>query len=336
MVGLTMFRSILAKVRPVHVVMAAVFGLGLVVSGFKFLDAREVGLILKRLNWCAIPLLMVLPMSFLWLKAERFANFFEISGSPPTAGRERRLTVVSYVSAQLATLLPGGYVARVGLMEASLKRGARAVLPTLLEKVADLSLLAVVGLFACYQYPQTRPYAGTLLTIIAVVVVLAASRNVRERLRSLVAVLVSRFVKEETVRAALSGKKPSRPLALKLSLQTVGVLLIELTILWSSFAALGVQVHPLVMILAYAVADLVGRVAPTPGGFGLTEVGMVAFVHKFDAIDLNEAAAATFLFRFLLFLLPAFYGCLCYLLLWVRMTAEESTVESSATPPPES
>ena len=96
--------------------------------------------------------------------------------------------------------------------------------------------------------------------------------------------------------------------------------MIELAVLWGSFAALGLKVAPLVALMAYALSDFLGRIAPTPGGFGLTEVGMVALLHSFDGLDINQAAAATFLFRFLLFLLPAIYGSLCYVTLWMPLT----------------
>ena len=92
--------------------------------------------------------------------------------------------------------------------------------------------------------------------------------------------------------------------------------MIELLILAGSFYALGLEANWVVVILSYAVADLIGRLAPTPGGIGFTEAGMVTFLHQFDGMGLNQAAAATFLFRFLLFVVPALYGSLVYYFLW--------------------
>jgi hypothetical protein len=48
---------------------------------------------------------------------------------------------------------------------------------------------------------------------------------------------------------------------------------------------------------------------------------MVALLHGFSALTLNQAAAATFLFRGVLYLAPAIYGLLSYLALWVPMAA---------------
>ena len=316
----------LAKPRPVHIVMALVFISGMLVSGFKFLDAREVTTIMARLNWWMVPPLLLLPLAFLLLKSERFTNLFNISGAPVSDPAVRRTTRISYISAQTATLLPGGYVARVGLMEASLKRGVKAVLPTLLEKILDLGLLLLVGLYACYHFPETSDFATLTVGAMLVLLIGAFAPVVRTKLKNLLALAVSRFGGEKLVRAALSGTPPTGSLATLLAVQTVGVLLIELTILWGSFTSLGISASPEVILLAYAVADVIGRIAPTPGGFGLTEVGMVAFLHRFDGMDVNEAAAATFLFRFLLFLVPALYGGLCYLFIWTRLKPPEASL----------
>lgn len=297
--------------------MAGVFLLGVLITGYKFLDAKELGLIFDRLHWWTMIPLLALPISFLWLKAERFTDLFEISGAPVDDSKVRKITKASYVSAQLATLLPGGYVARIALMESSLQRGAKAVLPTLIEKVLDLALLFLVGFVASCLYPQTQVLAAASALCLSLLLFFAASKGLRTRVRLLMTRIGSKFVKASLVREALDARKPSLGLALSLSVQTVGVLLIELAILWGAFAALDLQVSPLILLLAYGVADLVGRIAPTPGGFGVTELGMVALLHNLAGMNPNEAAAATFLFRFLLFLVPAIYGSLCYLFVWI-------------------
>jgi uncharacterized protein (TIRG00374 family) len=317
-----MLRSLLDKIRLVDIVMALVIVTGMVITGFKFLDAREIGLIFSRLSWWSLVPLLALPVGYLWLKAERYTDLFEVSQAPVTDPEVRRITMASYASAQAATLLPGGYVARIGLMEASLKRGAQAVLPTLLEKVLDLALLLAVGLVACYSFPETQGLAGGIIVTLTVLIAFAVSPGIRRKTRHLAIGLVSKFVKKSVVKAALSGRVPDNPMLIKLAFQTVLVLLSELTILWACFSALGLRADPVVLVLAYGVADVIGRIAPTPGGFGLTEVGMVAFLHQLDGMGTNEAAAATFLFRFLLFLVPAVYGTICYLFLWKPMTSK--------------
>lgn len=323
-----MIRTVLSKARPVHLVMASAFLVGFLVSGYKFLDAREVTLILARLNWLmAIPLLL-LPAAYLALKSVRFVDLFELTDQPAVEPEVRRLTAVSYASAQLATLLPGGYVARIGLMESALKRGAKAVIPTLAEKVLDIALLLLVGLYACCYFPRLEYLAGGLSVFLVVFVLLASSRTVRSGLKESTISLVSRFGGERLIRKALESRVPSAGALAKLALQTVAVLLSEIAILWASFAVLDLTATPLVLILSYAIADILGRVAPTPGGFGLTEVGMVAFLHSVDGMNLNEAAAATFLFRFLLFIVPVIYGGLCYLFLWSPLTARLATAPS--------
>lgn len=308
-----MLKSVFAKIRPVHLIMALVFAIGLLVTGTKFLDAKEIGLILDRLEWWAVAPLLMLPIAYLWLKSARFADMFALSG-PSLEPRQKRRTVMScYASAQMATLLPGGYVARIGLVQSALGKGTQAVMPTLLEKLIDITLLLIAGLYACCLHPGMESLAAMLLTILVLLTLLCASSTIRAQIRDCVIFVVSKVGGRDLIEQALKLNKPRPGLAAKLGIQSLMVLLCELTILVGCFLALGLRADLVVVILAYAVADVLGRVAPTPGGFGLTEVGMVAFLHNFDGMALNEAAAVTFLFRFLLFLLPAFYGCLCYL-----------------------
>lgn len=319
------FKTLKTKARPVHLAMIALFAVGLVVTGFRFLDAKEVGLVFSQLKlWSILPLL-TLPVAFLWLKAERYADLFDLTPEPVHEPETRKLTMLSYASAQLATLLPGGYVARIALMEASLKRGAAAVLPTLIEKIADLSLLILVGLYACYFFPETQRYAALPLLVLGLGLVVCFWPGARHKVFSGARQLLEHFSKESLVRKIFDVRAPSRCALVRLALQSIGVLLIELAVLWGSFAALGLKVAPLVALMAYALSDFLGRIAPTPGGFGLTEVGMVALLHSFDGLDINQAAAATFLFRFLLFLLPAIYGSLCYVTLWMPLTGRRES-----------
>lgn len=315
-----MIRTIWAKVRPVHIVMAAVFIVGMVLSGYKFLDAQEVGLVLLRLKRWMLPVLLLLPIAYLWLKASRYAQLFGYSGVVFEDADDSRMTKVSYASAQMATLLPGGYVARIGLMESSLGLGAKAVIPTLAEKFFDITLLMLVGLFACSSIPGTEHFAGSLTAVLAIIVLISTSRTMRSLLSEKVLGLLQRLGASKVVRAALEGQNPGPVVNLKIAAMTVLVLCSELGILWASFFALDLDVSPVALVLAYAVADVVGRIAPTPGGVGLTEMGMVALLARVDGMSINHAAAATFLFRILLFLLPALYGSLSYLFIWTPMS----------------
>lgn len=316
-----MFRTVLTKVRPVHAVMMTVFLTGLVVAGYKFLDAQEIATLLLRLNGWSVPLLLALPAVYLWLKSMRYADLFGFSGVSFNS-RDRRLTEVSYASAQMATLIPGGYVARIGLMESCFGLGAKAVIPTLLEKFFDITLLMVVGLYACSFIPGTAHLSGGLVAILALIAVVCTSRTLRGALSEKTIRLLSKVGAERIVRTALEGENPGFRVSLKIVLFTVAVLVSELAISWASFAALDLWVSPVALVMAYAVADVVGRIAPTPGGVGLTELGMVAILHSVDGMDVNHAAAATFLFRILIYLLPALYGGLFYLFVWAPMSAK--------------
>ena len=301
--------------------MGILFLAGLWMAGRKFLDARELKLVFAQLNYGYVPLLLALPLLYLGLKSLRYADLFCVSG-PSLRQEERKSTIVSYLAAQMVTLLPGGYVARIGLVEASAGLGTRAVLPTLLEKGIDLFALLLLGLGTSYLFPETRHYSAMLGVIIAAVLAAATSSRFRSSLKQSLLWLADRFGKQDLARQALTGKRPGWEQISELICKTAAVITLELFALWLAFHALGLEANPLLLVMAYCTADLIGRLAPTPGGFGFTEVGMVALLSSFSALTLNQAAAATFLFRGIMYLAPAIYGLLSYLFLWVPMTAK--------------
>ena len=195
------------RIPPGHLLMGICFLTGLWLAGRKFLDARELKLVFDQLNFWYVPLLLGLPLCYLCLKSIRYADLFCLSG-PPLGKEDRKATSVSYMAAQMVTLLPGGYVARIGLVEASSGLGARAVLPTLLEKGTDLFVLLSLGLGTSYLFPQTRHYSAMLGLIIAAVLAAAASSKFRGTLKHVLQRLASKFGKEETARRALAGRNP--------------------------------------------------------------------------------------------------------------------------------
>jgi uncharacterized protein (TIRG00374 family) len=297
--------------------MAVVFMVGLILTWNRFLDAEELSTVFRQLRISSLPLLFALPLAYLWLKSLRYVELFRFSGPPIVSATLRRKIRLSYISAQLATLLPGGYVARIGLVEASAKKGARAVLPTLLEKGIDLALLALLGLATGSVFPQTQSGAAVIGIILALVFVASASLRVRAWMKDTLSRLVSKLTKKKSVQNALTLRHQSRSVLALLVIQTSLVIIVELGLLWGSFAALGVSVNPVLLALAYSTADLLGRLAPTPGGVGVTEFGMVTLIHNFSSLGLNQTAAAVLLFRATLFILPALYGVACYVFLWV-------------------
>ena len=131
---------------------------------------------------------------------------------------------------------------------------------------------------------------------------------------------MGKLCRKKLVQEALSFHRPTGPILVALSVQTAAVLCLEFLLLWVSFAALGLQVNPLLLVIAYCASDIIGRLAPTPGGVGFTELGMVTLISSFSLLGLEQAAAAVFLFRAALFLLPAFYGACCY----TRLRFDES------------
>lgn len=305
-----MFLRQLAR-RKVDLFMAFAFLLGGAIAASRLLDASELARVASAFRlWGVLPLLL-LPVLFLLLKARRFYDLFKLKGGAP-----RRPTIISYLSAQLATMLPGGFSARILLMQESAGRGKEAIVPTFLDKFLDLILLGLVALWASWQYPQVWPLTVLFCLGLVALAGWCRTQDFKDRSRAVVETLAWRLGWKVDLAGAFGCSRPSASLATLVALQTLAVLGVEIAMLWVSFRALGLAPEPAVLVLAYTASDLLGRIAPTPGGVAVTEAGMVAVLTQLTGMSVNEAAAGTFLFRLTSFVLPAAYGAFCYTYLW--------------------
>ena len=73
----------------------------------------------------------------------------------------------------------------------------------------------------------------------------------------------------------------------------------------------GSRLNPLLVLLAYAVAQVLTVVPITPGGLGFVEVGLVGFL-GFAGMDTGAALVATLAYRLVAYWLPLLAGAVAY------------------------
>ncbi len=85
----------------------------------------------------------------------------------------------------------------------------------------------------------------------------------------------------------------------------------------------GADVSYLTLMLAFTLPTMLGRISAMPGGVGVTEAGMVGILDAAPGVSIDQAAAATAVFRVGTVLFAALLGGLVYVLGW-RGTREEA------------
>lgn len=85
----------------------------------------------------------------------------------------------------------------------------------------------------------------------------------------------------------------------------------DVALLWIAFAALGFPLNPAVLFIAFGVASIASAVSVTPGGAGVYEAVMIAFLAS-AAIPANVAIAGTLLARVTLVLGTIVFGYVFY------------------------
>lgn len=87
--------------------------------------------------------------------------------------------------------------------------------------------------------------------------------------------------------------------------------LADVALLWVAFWALGYPVNPALLFVAFGVASIVSAVSATPGGAGVYEAIMIAFLAS-TGVPADVAIAGTLLARISLLVLTIGFGYLFY------------------------
>jgi uncharacterized protein (TIRG00374 family) len=241
----------------------------------------------------------------------------------------RRAFAVTYAGNALSTTLPAGPAVSVVYSYRQWRRsGASAQLATavvLLGGIATTTAYTVIGLLALLGEPESRwPAGATLAAAAAVLVVLWRVPRSRAALRGLT---------RAALRAALRNRRTA-PLArslrhvggvVRFGRRDWGAVVVYSTLNWvfeilalvAAARALGVDVAPHEIMLAYFAAQAAGSLVPLlPGGFGAIEGSLVAVLVAFGATAV-PAGAAVGIYRLVSFWAVVAVGWLAWLVLRV-------------------
>lgn len=290
---------------------------GLGVAAYKYLEPEALERAWDEFSWHYIAVFLTLPVAYLLFKAKRFSLLLST-----THDSSKRAVEVGYAASQAASLLPGGVTFRSATMTELGVPVEKSLGPVLLNSAMDQFVLLMAGIIAAYWYPQLRFSAMVLTALLVTLIAVLNFRYSREKVKSALLWCSARWSGEERMKtffesvSELAGTHTFLPgLAWTVAANAVSLFTLGLVV-----HALELPVHPFPLLAAFVIPNLLGRLSPLPAGAGITEAGMVAFMAHQAGLNVNEAAVATALFRFVDVVLPAFYGFLCYHLWWNRAT----------------
>ncbi|HMS93116.1 MAG TPA: lysylphosphatidylglycerol synthase transmembrane domain-containing protein [Candidatus Saccharibacteria bacterium] len=93
--------------------------------------------------------------------------------------------------------------------------------------------------------------------------------------------------------------------------------ILDVVLIYIAFWSFGVQINPALIFIAFGLASIAGAVVVTPGGAGVYEVVMVAFLTS-AGVEATTAIAGTLLARVVLMLLTIVFGYFFYQMTLVK------------------
>jgi uncharacterized protein (TIRG00374 family) len=285
---------------------------GLLLAGYRYLNAEEVGAALQSFDYSYLVWLLAFSALYIYLKAYRFVILMK-----PVSKLPAKVVLNGYLAGTAATLLPGGVTVRAALMKQAGVPVSKSSVPVLFSSLLDQFVLITGAIAAGLFYPQVRQAALIVLAGAGAAAILLAIPGVRRLASRLLDRLAHRF---RFMEHWLNFQHSLREVfTLRTMLVTLGItflgLLVNVVILHLTLQAFDQTVSLAVLFLAFIVPSFLGRNIGTPGGVGVTEAGMVGFFASVG-MDPELALAVTAIFRIVIVIFQAALGAMIYFFFW--------------------
>jgi uncharacterized protein (TIRG00374 family) len=303
---------------------------GVSYAAIKYLNGEELLHALRSFNYGYAPLILLISTCYLLLKGWRFVVLMQ----PFAAGVPRLVTLKAYIAGQAVTLLPGGIVARAGLMKQLNIPVSKSGVPIAFSSILDQSVLMVGLLGAALWFAAARLPALILLGVITAVSFIALIPTTRRALTHATDWIAAKLHATDKWHTFLQ----SVPKVLTWRLMGSAFLLTfipfvgKVIALDLSLRGLDLQPGLPTVILGFILPTMLGRLLPVPGGVGVTEASMVGFLASTAQANLNQLAAAVAIFRLATVFFQAMLGAIVYFIFWdgLEELSSESTSQTVA------
>lgn len=283
--------------------------IGILVAGLKVINGDEFWGAIHRFNWIYAPVIVALGITYMYVKGWRFAKMLrdhtDVSSGALISG---------YVSGQPAALLPAGAAARVGILQPLGVPPAQTTAAIAMSSLSDQAFLLIGALVSALWFDSARKPVLILLSVLTLVSIVLGVEASRMWLLSLIERLMGRFKLLSFWTKFLEALKTMgswKNCILAVANAGVAFLLMMLA-LHLALLGVGTVVPPLVLLLAFTLPTMLGRLSALPGGVGVTEAGMIGVLNSAPGVDVHEAAAAVMMFRLGTVLVAAIFGGALY------------------------
>lgn len=288
--------------------------LGLGMAAHQYLNGKEVFNALRSFEYSYLPMMLGLAALYMASHAWRFVILTRpVAPDVPTGVIFR-----AFWAGQAATLLPGGYAVRAGLMNqagVTLPKGAAAVA---YATVLDYFFFVTASLLVALRFESVRLPVLILIACILGIWLLLRIPRVHSWTSKWVKRTARRFDLYDSWFEFLESARTIwyvKRIWLVLVMTFVNFALM-VPILDLSLRGVGVTVSYPILFLAYIVPMLTSILIPLPGGIGVIEVGMVGLLVSTTGISGSVALAAVAIFRVSTTFWQAVMGTLVYIFAW--------------------
>jgi uncharacterized protein (TIRG00374 family) len=292
----------------------AVIFIGLIVAGVKYLSGEELLTALREFDYQFAAFILVLAFGYLVLKAWRFVLLLR----PLEEELDSWVTFRAYLAGEAAALLPGGIAARAGLLEQADVPVGKGSVSVVFNSGLDQFVLISAALIATLWFEQWRLPVFIIIGIIIFLTILFLIPAIRDWLWRLSDWLAQKFnFKEallefvENVPQVFTWRIMLATTALTIASFALHVIALELTT-----RGVGTELSYAILTVAYVLPTVLGRLSGLPGGFGITEAGMVGFLTTTTALAVGTATAVVAIFRIATIVFGALVGALIYFFWW--------------------
>ena len=293
--------------------------IGLLIAGTKYLSGGQFWEAIAHFRWIyALPILGFM-LLYLAIRGARF-------GVPlhHLSGLDRMTAGICSVAGEGAALMPGGVMTYLAMLKEVGVKVGRSGASVAWISLLDQSLFISMSVIAALWIPMARSGAIAVLSLLIIGAVLLAIPMTRlwlivawETILLKIGALVSWRNGLDAMRDLFSVRISVAGLLL-----TVAAALTMGGALNVAVSGLGADITFAAALLAYTLSTMLGRLTPLPGGVGVTEAALVGVLHKVGGISVEQAAAATAIFRVGTTLFGAVVGTAVYSLWWNRRVAK--------------
>lgn len=299
---------------------------GVVVAAARYLNGQEVLNALRDFNYDLAPFILVLATAYLLIKAWRFVLLMK----PFDDGVPWLVTFKAYVAGQAATLLPGGIAARAGLMKQVDVPMAKSSVPVVLSSGIDQVIFIVGSLVAALWFEAARTPAFILLGVLTVAALIFLIPVTRRQVANAADWAAGKLDAKDKWHDFLEAMPRVFTWDIMLPALALTLLAFAAKVLALDMAMRGVGLnlaYP-TLLLGFILPTMLGRLAPVPGGVGVTEASMVGFLASTTQAGPNQLTAAVAIFRIGTIFFQALLGAVVYFAWWDG--SEEAAAEAGS------